>query len=135
VLGTATAPGWGARNVDALLEEVALLEDESKFDVAALKANDIVRRLVPHVTRDNSLKEKYFEAYYHVVYSFVKHAQSLVDPERREKELRKAAAQAVDLENKWPNFGGDASAKRFNALFRSEPDFKGMVDRLKTSEK
>jgi outer membrane protein assembly factor BamD (BamD/ComL family) len=135
ILGTAKAPGWGARNVDALIEEVALTEDEGNFDKAALKANDIVRRLLPNITRDNALKEKYFEAYYHVVYAFVKYAQSLSDPAMKEKSLRQAAFQAIELDKKWPNYGGEASAKRFNELFAAEPEFKELVERLKANDK
>jgi hypothetical protein len=135
ILGTANAPGWGARNVDALLEDVALMEEEHQYDKAAVKANDIVRRLLPQVTRDNAMKDKFLEAYFHVVYCFVKYGQGLTDPARREKELRRAAAQTVELDKKWPNYGGDASAKRFNELFRKEPDFKQLVDQLKASDK
>jgi outer membrane protein assembly factor BamD (BamD/ComL family) len=135
ILGTANAPGWGARSVDALLEDVALMEEEHQYDKAAVKANDIVRRLLPQVTRDNAMKDKFLEAYFHVVYSFVKHGQSLNDPARRDKELRRAAAQAAELDRKWPNYGGDASAKRFNDFFRKEPGFKQLVDQLKASEK
>jgi hypothetical protein len=135
ILGTAATPGWGARNVAALLEDVSLIEDEGNYDKAALKANDIVRRLLPSVTRDNALKEKYFEAYYHVVYSFVKYGQGQADSTLREKSLRRAAIQAVELEKKWPDFGGDVSAKRFNDLMSKEADFKEIVDRLKANEK
>jgi hypothetical protein len=135
VLGTPKAPGWGARSADALLEDVSLLEDEGKYDRAAIKANDVLKRLSSQVTRDNSLKEKFFEAYFHVVYCLVKHGQASNDPARRDKELRRAAAQAVELDKKWPNFGGENSAKRFHELFRREPDFKALVDQLKSAEK
>lgn len=135
ILGTPKSPAWGARNVDALLEDVSLMEDEGKYDRAALKANDIVRRLLPNVTRDNALKEKYFEAYYHVVFAFVKHGQGLSDPSQKEKALRQAAFQAIELDKKWPNYGGDASAKRFNDLLSAEPEFKQVVERLKANDK
>jgi hypothetical protein len=135
ILGTATAPGWGARNVDALLEDVALTEDEGKYDKAALKANDIVRKLLPSVMRDNALKEKYLEAYYHVVYSFVKFGQAQSDASQKEKALRRAALQTVELEKKWPNYGGDSSARRFSDLLSKESDFKEVVERIKSSEK
>jgi hypothetical protein len=135
LLGTPKSPGWGARNVDVLLEDVSLMEDEGKYDKAALKANDIVRRLLPNVTHDNALKEKYFEAYYHVVYAFVKHGQGQSNPAMKEKALRQAAFQAIELDKKWPNYGGDASAKRFNDLLSAEPEFKAVVERLKASDK
>jgi hypothetical protein len=135
MLGTTAAPGWGARNVDVLLEDVSLLEEEKKFDKAALKANDLVRRLLPAITRDNALKDKYFEAYYHVVYSIVKHSQNLTDAAQRNKAIRQAAGQTVELDRKWPNFGGDASAKRFNDLLSKEADLKDAVERLKANDK
>jgi hypothetical protein len=135
IIGTKTAPGWGARNAEVLLEDVSLLEDERKYEQAALKANDVVRRLLPSVNKDNALKEKYFEAYYHVVYSFVKYGQTLTDPAMRDKALKRAAAQTVELEQKWPNFGGDASSRRFNDLLTKEADFKGIVEELRAKNK
>ncbi len=135
ILGTPKSPGWGARVTDALLEDVALTEDEGYYARAAVKANDIVRRLLPSVGKDNALKEKYFEAYYHVVYSFVKHGQGLSDAAAKGKALHTAAVQTVELEKKWPNYGGDASARRFTDLLGKEPEYKEAVDRLKASEK
>jgi hypothetical protein len=135
MLGTAKAPGWGARNIEVLLEDVSLMEDEGKYDKAALKANDIVRKLLPNVTRDNALKEKYFEAYYHVVYSFVKYGENLTDAGQKDKALRRAAVQALELDKKWPNYGGDTSAKRFNELLSKDAAFKEIVDRLKANDK
>jgi tetratricopeptide (TPR) repeat protein len=134
ILGTPSAPGWGTRNVEALLEDVALTEDEGKYDKAALKANDIVRRLLPSVTRDNALKEKYLEAYYHVVYCLVKDGQARTDPALKQKALQRAAGQTLELNKKWPNFGGGASSRRFTDLLDREPDFKQTVERLKVNE-
>ncbi len=135
IVGTPKAPGWGARNVDALLEEVALLEDQGHYNRAALKANDVVRRLLPAVTRDNALKEKYFEAYYHVVFALVEQGKGLKDRAQREKALRQAAVQTVELTKKWPDYGGDASARRFSDLLNKESDFKAAVERVKAGNK
>jgi hypothetical protein len=135
IIGNKSAPGWGARNAEVLLEDVALLEDEKKYEQAALKANEIVRKLLPSVQKDNALKEKYFEAYYHVVFSFVKYGQGQSDPAVKDKALKRAAAQTVDLDQKWPNYGGDASSRRFNELLSREADFKVMVEQLKAKNK
>lgn len=124
--------GWGARNIDALLEDVALLEEEGKYGPAAIKADKLVKQMLPNITKDNNIKEKYFEAYFHVVYSFVKHGQAQPDSAKKDENLKRAALQTIDLEKKWPNFGGDASAKRFNDLLNKEADFKAAVEQLKS---
>jgi hypothetical protein len=118
-----------------LLEDVALLEDEKKYELAAQKANEIVRKLMPSVQKDNALKEKFFEAHYHVVFSFLKYAQSLTNPSMKDNALKRAAAQAVNFEQKWPDFGGDGSSRRFNELLSREAEFKTLVDQLKAKNK
>jgi len=92
-----------------------------------------VRRLLPAITRDNGLKERYFEAYYHVVYSFVKHGSKPVRsrPQGQGTAARRRASAGTRQE--WTNYGGDASAKRFNDLLSREPQFKEMVDRLRST--
>jgi hypothetical protein len=128
ILGTPAKPGWGAKNVDALVEDVALLEEEGKFGAGALKADRIVKQLLPQVTRDPRLKEKYLEAYYHVVYCFFKYGQGQTDQAKKATALGRAARQAAELETKWPDFGSEASARRFRELMEKEPDFKAQYE-------
>ena len=131
ILGTPAKPGWGARNVDAQLEEVSLLEEEGKFGIGAIKADKIVKQLLPQVTRDPRSKEKYLEAYYHVVYCFFKFGQGQADPAKKATALGRAARQAAELESKWPDYGSDASAKRFRDLQEKEPEFKEQLEQVR----
>lgn len=135
ILGTSKAPGWGAHNIDAQIEDVALMEREGKYGNAAHKADDLVRKLLPKITRDNNIKEKYLEAYYHVVYSFVKYGQSQTDKNKKDKAFKQAAAQTLELNKKWPDYGSDTSAKRFNDLLSKEKELKDAVARLKAGNK
>src|SRR5204862_7327872 len=118
---------WGARNIDALLLRVQLLEDEGQYVEAARQASRLVRSLLPRATTDNTIKEHYLEAYYHVVYCLLKHGQKTGN----DKELKDAAARAVELEKKWPDFGTDDSRQRFTELLEKEPEFKALYNQLK----
>jgi hypothetical protein len=135
ILGTRDKPGWGARNVDVLLEEVALLEEEGKYGAAAAKADRLVKQLLPHVHKDNAQKERYFEAYYHVVYCLLKFGQNVADKGKKDEALRRAAVQTAELERKWPGFGPDASGRRFTELLARESDLKEAYERVKASLK
>jgi hypothetical protein len=127
-------PGWGRRNIDALKERLFLLEEEGKYAAAARLANDLVRQLLPKASTDNAMKEHYLECYYHVAYCFFKHGQGLSDPARKEKMLRDAANQIVQLEKKWENFGSDASARRFEELLAREPELKAQYEQAKAGK-
>jgi hypothetical protein len=134
IIGPKEKPGWGRRNIDALKERVFLEEDEGKYAQAALEANAIVKQLLPKVNTDNSLKEHYLECYYHVAFCFLKHAQGLDDVAKKEKALKDAAVQIVQLEKKWDGFGSEASRKRFEELLAKEPDLKEAYEKLKTTK-
>jgi hypothetical protein len=125
--------GWGARNIDALKEEVLLLEADRNFAVAALKADKLVKELIKKVEKDNSLKEQYFECYYHVAYCFLKHGQNQVNPMQRAKFIEKAANQIEALEKRWKDRGGlgDVANKRFQDLLNNEPELKAVYDSIK----
>ncbi len=131
IMGPKDKRDWGARNVDALLEKVQLLEDAKDYDQAATLANNLVKQLHTRADKDNVMKERYLEFYYHVAYCFVKHAQSLSDRAKAEQHYKSAAAQIVELEKKWPGFGSDVSAKRFQELLDREPALKAQYEKLK----
>lgn len=133
VLGTDAKPNWGKRDINALKENVMLLEAEKKYAQAALLANKLVKTLLPKVNTDNTAKENYLECYYHVTYSFYKHSQGLDDAAKKEKELKEAAHQIVELEKKWENWGSDTSKKRFEELLAKEAPLKERVDQLKSA--
>jgi hypothetical protein len=128
--------GWGSRNIDALLEEVQVLEKDADFVNGAKKANRLVQQLLKKASTDNALKEKYLEAYYHVVFCFLKHGQNQPVQANREKHIKDAARQIVALEKRWMGFGSDASAKRFKDLLQNEPELQKAYDaeKPKTTE-
>jgi hypothetical protein len=134
IIGTKQKQGWGLRNIDALKERVLLEEDEGKYAAAALEANALVKQLLPKVSADNAMKEQYLECYYHVTYCFLKHAQGLDDTAKKEKLLKEAASQIVQLEKKWDGFGSEASKKRFEELLGKEPQLKDEYDKLKAAK-
>jgi hypothetical protein len=135
ILGSRDKPGWGARNVDVQLEDVALLEQEGKYGAAAIKADRLVKQLLPHVNKDNAQKERYFEAYYHVVYCLLKYGQAATDKGKKDEAIRRAAAQTAELEKKWPGFGPDASGRRFSDLLAKESDLKEAYEQAKAHAK
>jgi hypothetical protein len=133
IIGTKDRHGWGYRDISALKERVCLLEEEGDYTAAARLANGLVRQLLPRVSTDNAMKEHYLEFYYHVAYSFYKYGQTQQDPAAREKAVREAAHQIVELEKKWDNFGSDASRRRFTELLAREAPLKEQYDQLKGS--
>jgi hypothetical protein len=131
IMGPKDKRDWGAKNVDALLEKVQLLEEAKDYDQAAVLANNLVKQLQSRADKDNVIKERYLECYYHVAYCFVKHGRGLSDRAKAEQHYKNAAAQIVELEKKWPGFGSDAAAKRFQELLDKEPDLKTQYEKLK----
>ncbi len=126
--------GWGVRDISAQKESIFLLEEDGKYADAALKANALVQKLKDK-TSDNDMKNHYLELYYHVAYCFLKHGQGLADPAKKEKMLKEAAHQVVELEKKWEGFGSDVSRKRFEELLAREPDLKERYEQQKSAGK
>jgi hypothetical protein len=122
---------WGARNADALLEKVYLLEEAKDYNQAATLANNLVKQLHQRAATDNAIKDRYLESYYHVVCCTLKHAQGVSDTAKAAQYVKAAAAQVVELERKWMGFGSDASARRFQELLEKEPGLKAEYDRQK----
>jgi tetratricopeptide (TPR) repeat protein len=131
IIGTKEKPGWGQRNVDALMERVFLLEDAGKYFQAANLASTLVRQLGPKAATDNTLKEKYLETYYHLVRCFYKHARGMDDKTKRAKGVKDAAVLMQRLEKAWENFGGEASKARFQDLLDQEAELKDAYEKIK----
>jgi hypothetical protein len=134
IIGTKQKPGWGLRSIEALKERLLLEEDEGKYAQAALESNALVKQLLPKISSDNAMKEHYLECYYHITYCFLKHAQGIDDPAKKDKLLKEAAAQIVQLEKKWEGFGSESSKKRFEELLGKEPQLKEEYDKLKAAK-
>jgi hypothetical protein len=133
IIGTKEKKGWGQRDITAQKEAIFLLEEDGKYADAALRANALVRQLLPKTSGDNVMKEHYLELYYHVAYCFLKHGQGLDDAAKKEKMLKEAAHQVVELEKKWDGFGSEASRKRFEELLAREPLLKERYDQMKAA--
>ena len=124
--------GWGANHADVILEKVCLLEDTGKYGAAANLADGMMKKLLPKVSADPIVKEKYLEFYYHVVYSFYKFGATTSDPAKKERAIRDAGGQLAALDKQMGGFGSDASAKRFEELLKAEPALKAAYDQAKT---
>ena len=74
IMGDPKKPGWGAAHLDALLEQVLLLEDTEKFGAAATLANKHATTLRPKLNASEGFREKYFEFYYHTAYDYYRMA-------------------------------------------------------------
>jgi hypothetical protein len=135
IIGTEKKKGWGFRDVNALKERVLLLEEQGKFIDAAQLANTLLRQLLPKISTDNALKEHYLECYYHVTLCMCKHAATLEDMKKKEKQIKDAAQQVIDLEKRWENYGSDASQKRFEELLGSDAALKAHYNQLKSAMK
>jgi len=135
IMGPENAPkdkqGWGARNIDALKEKVSLKIAEERYTEGFNLAYKLTKQLAPKIDVDNALKNHYLECYYDMVYSMYKYGQSLKDEKRKEKAIGDAAKMMEELEKKYPGFGSDVSAKRFQDLLKKEPELKAHYDKLK----
>jgi hypothetical protein len=122
--------GWGAKNIDAQKSLVLQLEEEQKYSAAALICDKYVKQLVRRLD-DNKLKDYYFDFYYHLVYSILKHGQSLSDSTKKAKSVHDAAQRMVALEKAQGGFGNDESRKRFEELLEKEPNLRQEYNALK----
>jgi hypothetical protein len=131
IIGTREKPGWGQRNVDALMERVFLLEDAEQYYQAATLASNLVRQLSSKATTDNTYKDKYLETYFHLVRCFYKHARGMDDKAKREKGIQDAAVLIGRLEKAWENFGSETSKARFQELLDQEGELKSAYEKVR----
>lgn len=120
-----TKPGWGRTDLGARREHGKLLEAEEKWTEAFREWATLVKILARQAGKGGQVKENYLECYYHMVYCYVKLGEAKVGKEEKDKFLRQAAQQVVQLERSWgEDFGSEASRKRFDELFAQEPALK-----------
>lgn len=122
VMGNAKTPGWGAKNIDALLERIRQLEAQDKYGNASSQANALVKQLVTKSASDNQVKEKYLEAYFHTVYALYKYGLQQTDAAKKASYVNNAATLISNLVNSNPDFGSVDSKKRFDELLASEKE-------------
>lgn len=120
--------GWAAKNVDVRIESLELYGEEGKFGVVASEAKKLVDLLEKRAESDNYFRDKYVEAYYHMVYGFYRYGKEKMEP----TQVSRAAALITELEKR--NFYASvppAIKDRFAKLLQSEPDLKAQYDKVK----
>ncbi|HEV3261406.1 MAG TPA: hypothetical protein VG013_31430 [Gemmataceae bacterium] len=132
VLKEVMATGIGKRSLDARKERILLMEDKRQYFQAATEWNKLMKDLRPRLS-DNRLKEQYFEAYYHLTYSYYKHASGLKDEHKKAAGIKKAAGFITALESKLPNMGGGGLKKQYDELLAKERPLNVEYKALKKS--
>jgi hypothetical protein len=124
ILGTPAKPLWGRREGGAMKEQGFLLEAEQKYSEGFNHWAPMVKSLAKTTGRGVREKEFYLEAYFHMVFCYVKLGMAKPGKVDRDKALRQAALRIVELERSWDDFGSDTSKKRFTDLLAAEPALK-----------
>jgi hypothetical protein len=122
-------PNWARTNLDALMEHGKVLEAEEKWNEAFGTWAALVRQLAKMTAK--GFKEQYLESAYHMVNCFVKIAGTKPTASERDKLLRQAATQVVQIERNWEDFGSETSKARFMDLLGREPGLKEQYETLK----
>jgi hypothetical protein len=125
-------PGWARQDFGARREQGELLEAEQKWADAFREWSTLVKILAKQVGKGGQAKENYLECYYHMVYCYLKLGEQKASKPERDRFVRQAAQQAVQLWRSWgDDFGSEASKKRFDELFFKEPALKQQYDQLR----
>ena len=121
--------GWAAKNVDVRIENLELLGEENKFGVVASESKKLVDLLEKRADTDNYFRDKYVEAYFHMVLGYFRFGKD----KNETTQISRAAALMIELEKR-AFYGSVAPAlkDRFNKLLESEPLLKAQYDKLKT---
>lgn len=112
---------WG-KGLQLQKEKNMLLEDQEVYagqTGAILSWNAMMHQLRPQITKSPEAKEMYYEAYFHMIYSYYKNALKMTDPAKQKQYIQKAAGYVNGLETDKPDMGGADSKKRFDDLINS----------------
>jgi hypothetical protein len=115
---------WGAGNVDVRIENIRLLGAEGKPGDAAVRANALVKLLLPKIASDNQLKRSYQECYLLLVENAYRQAQLQSDKDKAAKGVKDAAELIVDLEKRQLGFGDEGTRRGYQDLLDAEPALK-----------
>jgi hypothetical protein len=132
--GDGKKPGWGRRDLVALKEQGNLLIAEEKYQEAFGAFADLTKRLAKDAPKGGAIKENYLECYFQMILSYVRLGMQKAAKDERDKFLRTAAQQIVQLERSWEDFGSEASKKRFTELLTQEAALKEQYDLLKVKK-
>ena len=133
IMGTDAKPGWGRRDLNALVEQIHVFFDLGFYGAAVNRANSLLKILQPKLQQGGSWRDRYFEVYHLFVYSYYKYGQTKKTPAERTAAVAKAAQYFAKLEANQPTLGGGESAQRFQDLLDGEPDFKAAVETARKS--
>ena len=78
-MGDPKKPGWGRKEIPALMENVEVLAAEGDNKTAAEYANGLAQKLLPNIETNPRLKEIYLQCYYLMVENVYRQAVKLKD--------------------------------------------------------
>ncbi len=118
ILGDQKKPGWGRKEIPALLENVEVLAAQGDNKTAAERANGLAQALLPNIETNPRLKEIYLQCYYLTVENVYLQAVKLKDkaPDKYAEGVKTAASLAADLAKNQLGFVNDATRTRFRDL-------------------
>jgi hypothetical protein len=126
---------WGKNNLDAMKEQIFILEDQGKFGAAGNLCNRVMtEKLRPYVNKDNRLTDQYYECYYHLVYCLYHHGMKQTDPAKKREYITRAASSIVQLERSKATLN-DSLKKMFDDLLSKEHVLREQYQELKKTEK
>ncbi len=129
IVGTKTKPGWGARNPDALLEMIYLLNEEEKYIEAFNTARQLSTALGKNL-EDNARRQLYMESYFQMVYAQAKFAAAAKDPAKKERNTNDAAKLILKLEGLFKEFKAE-SDPHYKDLLKQEPELDKAYKKIK----
>jgi hypothetical protein len=126
-MGTAKAPGWASNSVEAKLERLNILASEEKHGLVVTEASALAKQLLPRAT-DNLYKERYLEAFWHMVQSTYLYGKGKKDG----SQMDRAGSLLAQMERSWPEFGSPESRARVEEMLNREPNLR---ERFEASKK
>ncbi|HMP16563.1 MAG TPA: hypothetical protein PKD72_06050, partial [Gemmatales bacterium] len=129
---------WAKRNPNLLRDEIYLLQLRGKYSgrTGAITRWDQFRNvLAPLHTKNDAMKELYWEAWHNLAYCVFKEAQILRNPEAKQKAVNRAAA--LIAEAKRENYGTLTQAARFRELLSNpqHSELQAAFERMQTPAK
>lgn len=135
IMGTEAKPGWGKRDLSALVEQLYVFRDLGFYGAAVNRGNALLKILLPKLAQGGAMRDRYFEVYFLFVECYYKYGQGKKTPAERTTAIAKAAQYYLKLETNQPTLGGEESKKRFEDLFESKEgaELKAAVEVLRKS--
>ena len=125
-MGTPKAPGWAANSVEAKLERLNILASEEKHGLVVTEASTLAKQLLPRAA-DNLYKERYLEAYWHMVNSTYLYGKGKKDG----SQMDRAGSLLAQMERSWPDFGTQESRARVEEMLNREPNLRERFEAAK----